>query len=234
MQNKLILCPTARLVRAIQSDIAKEKLQAGHTQWQSPQVLTLTKWLDLLTETYLLSGKIQKQPLHLSAFNEQLLWEEVIQKSLNINAFGTLFNVSGLASAAIEANQYCIAWHLHIPRDSLAEETRQFVQWQQAFQKRCEMLGVLENVRYIDWQLELIRNNALETCIHEHSGGIIFAGFDQTAPQEARLRDILKAHGIEISEYANKLTTPAHAQHISLENIDAECRAATALSLIHI
>jgi hypothetical protein len=73
-----------------------------------------------------------------------------------------LFNVSGLASAAIEANQYCIAWHLHIPRDGLAEETRQFVQWQQAFQKRCAALGVLENVRYTDWQLELIKTDALK------------------------------------------------------------------------
>jgi len=228
MQNKLIICPTARLVRAIEADIVKAQVQIGNTQWQSPQVLTLTQWLDTLTETSLLAGKIQNPPIRLNAFNEQLLWEEVIQQSLKKNAFGALFNVSGLASAATEANQYCIAWQLHIPRDGLAEETRQFVQWQQAFQKRCVALGVLENVRYTDWQLEGIKTNALKPSIHEPSGSISFAGFDQTAPQEARLRDLLKTRGIAVTEYPNKLATPADAQHISLENSEAECRAAVA------
>jgi probable DNA repair protein len=220
--SKLILCPTARLVRAIKADFAKAQVQAGHSQWQSPQVLTLTQWLDELTETSLLAGKIHNPHMRLSAFNEQLLWEEVIQQSLKKNAFGALFNVTGLASAAIEANQYCIAWNLRVPRDGLAEETRQFVQWQQAFQKRCEALGVLENVRYIDWQLAQL-HHAGDLPTH-----IEFAGFDQTAPQEARLRDQLKASGIAMTEYANKLATPADAQQISLENIETECRAAVA------
>ncbi len=222
MQNKLILCPTARLVRAIQADIAKEQTLAGNTQWHSQAILTLTQWLDARIETSLLAGKITNPPLRLSAFNEQLLWEEVISQSLKKNAFGALFNVSGLASAAIEANQYCVAWSLHIPREGLAEETRQFVQWQQAFQARCKALGVLENVRYVDWQL----GNLQSTCdLPTH---VEFAGFDQTAPQEQRLRNMLQQRGIHISDYPNKLAAPAHSQHISLENQETECRAAVA------
>ncbi|MDX1913941.1 MAG: PD-(D/E)XK nuclease family protein [Methylophilus sp.] len=222
MQNKLILCPTARLVRAIQADIANAQVQAGNTQWQSACILTLTQWLDALTETSLLAGKISNPPLRLSTFNEQLLWEEVISQSLKKNAFGALFNVSGLASAAVEANQYCIAWNLHMPRENLAEETRQFVQWQQVFQKRCQALGMLENVRYTDWQLDHLH------IANDLPMQIEFAGFDQTAPQEERLRTLLKQRGIAIADYPNRLATPAHAQHISLENIDAECRAAVA------
>jgi hypothetical protein len=42
------------------------------------------------------------------------------------------------------------------------------------------------------------------------------------------LRDLLKSRGIAVTEYPNKLATPADAQHISLENIEAECRAAAA------
>lgn len=222
MQNKLILCPTARLVRAIQADIAKEQKQAGNTQWYNQAILTLTQWLDARIETSLLSGHISNPLQRLSAFNEQLLWEEVISQSLKKNAFGALFNVSGLASAAIEANQYCVAWALHIPRESLAEETRQFVQWQQAFQARCKALGVLENVRYVDWQLDHLHTTSdLPTHVE-------FAGFDQTAPQEQRLRNMLQQRGIQISDYANKLAQAAHTQHISLENQETECRAAVA------
>lgn len=222
MQNNLILCPTARLVRAIQADIAKSQLEAGHTQWQSPQVSTLAQWLDAQTETGILTGEIKHPPQRLSAFNEQLLWEEVIQQSLKKNAFGALFNVSGLASAAMEANAYCIAWRLHIPREGLAEETRQFVQWQTAFQARCARLGVLENVRYVNWQLDHLSPSA------DWPKHIAFAGFDQTAPQEQRLREILQAKNISITDYQTTYRAPASTQHISLENSEAECRAAVA------
>jgi len=226
--SQIILCPTARLVRAIQADIATAQVQAGHTHWQSASVYTLSQWLDAQTESLILGGAVTSPPQRLSPFNEQLLWEEVIQLSLKKNAFGALFNVSGLASAAMEANQYCVAWRLSLPRDGLAEETRQFVQWQQAFQARCARLGVLENVRYVDWQLEALKSIALQSSIHALPGGIAFAGFDQTAPQEQRLRAILQANNIPISTYSTTHLEPAHAQHISLENNEAECRAAVA------
>ena len=226
--SQIILCPTARLVRAIQADIANAQMQAGQTQWQSVPVFILSQWLDAQTEQLILGGLMTNPPQRLSPFNEQLLWEEVIQLSLKKNAFGALFNVSGLASAAMEANQYCVAWRLPIPREGLAEETRQFVQWQQAFQARCTRLGVLENVRYVDWQLEALKSIALQPNIHALPGGIAFAGFDQTAPQEQRLRAILQANHIPITNFQTTHLEPAHAQHVSLENNEAECRAAVA------
>ena len=159
MQNSLILCPTARLVRAIQADIASAQLQAGHMQWQSASIETLAGWLDSMIESEMLAGNIvcnigQPQTL-LTPFNEQLLWEETITQSLKKNAFGDLFDVSGLANAAMEANRYVTAWRLHVPREHQAEESRQFLVWQRAFKERCKALNVLESVRYFDWQIDL-------------------------------------------------------------------------------
>lgn len=228
INQSLILCPTARLARSIQADIAQEQVKQGKTQWQSTPVLTLSQWLDSIIEQGVLSGKINAPKPCLNAFNEQLLWEEIINTSLKKNAFGELFDVSGLASAAMEANRYVIAWKLHIPREQQAEESRQFVQWQRAFQQRCSQLNVLENVRYMDWQLEMLKNNAMEANIHALPGGIEFAGFDQTAPQEQFLREILQAKNIAVAEYVMTRTEPAQTQHISLENQEAECRAAVA------
>lgn len=226
--NSLILCPTARLVRSIQADIAQKNVRLGQTQWQSAAVQTLSQWLDSIIETSLLAGEITQPITPLSAFNEQLLWEEVIAASLNKNAFGALFDVAGLAYAAMEANRYQIAWNLHIPREQQAEESRQFVHWQRAFQARCTQLNVLESVRYFDWQLNILKNNALGSNIHAGSRHIEFAGFDQTAPQEQRLREILQAQNITVSEYATTHAEPAFTQHINLENQEAECRAAVA------
>ena len=227
MQNSFILCPTARLVRAIQADIASTQLQAGNVQWQSASIDTLAGWLDSIIESEMLAGNIvcnigQPQTL-LTPFNEQLLWEDVITQSLKKNIFGDLFDVSGLASAAVETNKYMVAWHLYVPREHQAEESRQFLQWQRAFTQRCQQLNVLESVRYFDWQLDCLAQGKLQLAEH-----IAFAGFDQTAPQEQRLRDVLIKRGVQISDYLTTSTKSAIAQHISLDNIDAECRAAVA------
>jgi exodeoxyribonuclease-5 len=223
--NSIILCPSARLARSIQNDITQQQTQAGKTQWHSPNVQTLSQWLETIIEQGLLTGAINEEspPYALSAFNEQLLWEDVIAQSLKKNAFGELFDISGLASAAMEANRYVVAWNLHVPREHQAEETRQFLHWQRAFQQRCRELGALENVRYVDWQLAHLAQGAGELPVR-----IEFGGFDQTAPQEQRLRDILASRGVEVVEYATTANTPAHTQHVQLENQDTECRAAVA------
>jgi exodeoxyribonuclease-5 len=223
--NSIILCPTARLARSIQNDIAFKQQQAGQQQWQTANVQTLSQWLQVLIQTAQLTGALaaDNAPLPLSTFNEQLLWQEVITQSLKKNAFGDLFDVAGLALAAMEANQYMVAWHLHVPHDQQAEESRQFLQWQRAFIKRCEALNVLENVRFVDWQLAQLAQEAVAL-----PASIAFAGFDQAAPQEQRLRALLMARGVQVATYATTLPAPAEAQHISLENQEAEYRAAVA------
>ncbi|ACT48329.1 PD-(D/E)XK nuclease family protein [Methylotenera mobilis] len=223
--NTLILCPSARLARSIQTDIAQQHLQAEQNQWHSPDVQTLSQWLESVVEIGLLTGELaaQNSPYALSGFNEQLLWEEVITQSLKKNAFGELFDVSGLAKAAMEANRYVVAWHLHVPREHQAEETRQFLLWQQAFQARCGELNALESVRYLDWQLSQLANVGSGLPCR-----IAFAGFDQTAPQEKRLREILIARGVQVEDYVTTANEPAQAQHVCLEHDDAECRAAVA------
>jgi exodeoxyribonuclease-5 len=223
--NSIILSPSARLARSIQNDITQQQTQAGKIQWYSPNVQTLSQWLEGIIEQGLLTAAIDEAspPYALSAFNEQLLWEEVIAQSLKKNAFGDLFDISGLASAAMEANRYVVAWNLHVPREHQAEETRQFLNWQRVFQQRCRELGALESVRYVDWQLAHLAQGAGELPAR-----IEFGGFDQTAPQEQRLRDILASRGVEIAEYATTANTPAHTQHVQLENQEAECRAAVA------
>lgn len=221
--TSLILCPTARLARSIKADIAQTQL--GKLQWQSPNVQTLSQWLEGVIEESLLTGQIAvaTPPYALSTFNEQLLWEEIITQALKKNAFGDLFDVSGLASAAMEANRYVIAWHMHLPREHLAEEARQFIEWQRMFQQRCSELNVLENVRYVDWQLTQLAN--LDMVLPEQ---IAFAGFDQTAPQERHLREILMQRGVELSDYQTTRAEAAVAQHANLQDQEAECRAAVA------
>lgn len=221
--NSIILCPSARLARSIQSDIAKQQIQAGIALWQSPDVRILSQWLPQIMEVALLTGRITNPPYALSQLNEQLLWEEVIETSLKANAFGDLFDISGLATAAMEANRYMIAWNLHVPQMQQAEETRQFLRWQRLFQQRCRALNALEHVRYMDWQL-----TQLPQLAEDLPKQIQFAGFDQTEPQEQRLRDVLASLGVQLSDYVTTAPYQAQTLHCQLENADAELRAAVA------
>ena len=82
MLNNLILCPSARLARSIQHDIARTQIQSGLSHWQSPPVKTLSQWLDQIIEESLLTGEPPQAQTLLNPFNEQLLWQEVISKSL--------------------------------------------------------------------------------------------------------------------------------------------------------
>lgn len=221
--NTMILCPTARLARSIQNDIARQYIQAGKSLQQCPDVQILSSWLSQLTETLLLAGHATQPPYALSQLNEQLLWEDVITASLKSNAFGDLFDISGLASAAMEANRYMIAWNLHVPQGQQAEETRQFLRWQRAFQQRCQELNALETVRYMDWQL-----SQLPTLKADLPSAIQFAGFDKTDPQEQQLREVLASLGVDVSDYCTTAQQAAQALHCKLENADAELRAAVA------
>ena len=171
----------------------------------------------------MLAGTITQPQTLLAPFNEQLLWEDIITQALKKNAFGDLFDVSGLASAAMEANQYIVEWKLQIPRDQMSEESRQFLQWQRLFVLACNKLNVLESVRYFNWQLDCLELGKIS--LPEH---IAFAGFDQTAPQEQRFREILSKRGVQVSDYLTIHAEPASTQHVCVDNEEAECRAAVA------
>ncbi len=223
MSDYVILCSTARLVRSIQSDIARDSLGLDIPACAAAPVFTLTGWLDTIIEDALLCGEIMHMPTLLSPFNEQMLWQSVITQSLQKNVLGDLFDIDGLSEAAMEANRYVIAWKLPLPHDKMTEETRQFMQWQRAFQARCEALQVLETARHLDWQLDCLKNG-----IGLLPQRIAFAGYDQVAPQEQRLREILAKRGVEVQTYTTANQQSARALHVRLTDQDAECRAAVA------
>ena len=90
-------------------------------------------------------------------------------------------------------------------------------------------LNVLEHVRYVDWQLAKLSEGLGQLPAH-----IAFAGFDQTAPQEQCLREILIKQGVNVITYATAQADLAHTQHMSLQDQEAEYRAAVAWAKQHL
>lgn len=221
--KRLVLCASARLAQGIRHTLQQQFQQQGLLQWQAPEVFPLQDWLNQLTEHAILCGQIDamQAPVGmLSTTQEALLWEQAIQQSLNRHEAAALFNTSGLASAAMEANRYLIEWNISLDMESATEETRQFMQWRQQFQALCKQSGYLETVRYQAWQLAQLQRHR-----HALPAEIQLAGFDRINPHLQALIDELSAQSVNIAFYDAGIAADEVARMPFAEAMD-ECRAA--------
>jgi exodeoxyribonuclease-5 len=222
MSASLILCSTARLARSLRLAHSATQQNAGLKQWQPLQVLTLAQWLEGITQRVLLSGKVPPQDIPRSTLGsmvERLLWEQVITKATSGDSQRALFDVTGMAQSAMEANALMHAWGVRFPDELHTDETRQFLRWRSAFREHCAQLDALEETRMLELQISLIPHATLPPTIH-------LAGFDRISPQEQRLFDALKHHGVDLRTWAIGLETPAQAVKQGFDEAEAECRAA--------
>lgn len=224
--SAVIVCSTPRLARGLQLAHQRRRVQAGCTQWQPLQVMTLANWLQTVIEHAILRGEIPAEEAPMTALNatqETMLWERAIAGVLKGHEAADLFDTSGLARAAMEANRLLIEWNMSLDVDEATEETRQFLLWRQRFQELCREAGGLESVRYGGWQI---------ACLEKGAGNlpasIQLAGFDRIHPQLQRLMGVLEKRGVRISEYPLTLPEAGDAAHIQLTDRDAESRAAVA------
>ncbi len=224
--SPLILCATTRLARSLQMAKQRDQIERGETQWEALKITTLSDWLNSVIETAILLNEIDANSVPTDALTttqEGLLWEQSIQQSLKTNSAADLFDTSGLASAAMEANRLLTEWRLTFNLSEATEETQQFMQWREDFQQRCKVSNVLEAVRYEEWQMTCLQKDAGQLPAH-----IQLAGFDRLHPNIRRLIAVLEKRGVTVSTYPLTLPEPQQLVHVTLNDQDAECRAAVA------
>lgn len=225
-ESTVILCSTARLARSLQMVHQAKQIQQGATQWEAPKITTLSEWLNTIIESAILLGEIDASSVPTAVLNptqEGLLWEQSIQQALKSNDAADLFDTSGLASAAMEANRLLTEWRLTLDTDNATEETQQFLQWREHFQDLCKQANVLEAVRYEDWQITCLARDAGQLPDH-----IQLAGFDRIHPNVKRLLAVLEKRGVTVGTYPITLAAPKQLSHVQLNDQEDECRAAVA------
>ncbi len=222
--SSLILCSTPRLARSLQQLHHTAQLQLGLVKWEPLNAVPLSAWLKAFVDEAVMLGDIDAATMpagELNTLQESLLWEKAIEQSLKGELAKDFFDVSGLASAAMEANRLVIEWNLNLNTDEATEETKQFLVWRNKFQALCKKTGHLEAVRYANWRLDILKQGAglLPNCIE-------FAGFDRINPQLKKLQQALIARGVQVAEKKLTFDAPQSAEHRVLTDQDAECRAA--------
>jgi len=223
-----ILCSTARLARSLRALHHQAQREAGFTQWQPLPALTLNQWLDAQIEQSLLQGDIplaETPRLALNHAQELELWKRVIERALSGES-AALFDLAGLAKAAMDANRLMQEWNIAVPaaESDLSEEVSQFLQWRAEFRRQCESSGWLERTRYLDWQIAQLAKSGTQLPTE-----VFIAGFDRLSPQEQRFIDALTAQGTKVQPWQHLQidSLPAVAQ-IALADSEEECRAAVA------
>ncbi len=220
--DSLLLCATSRLAQSLRQKFDQAQLDQGETRWRSLNAQTVGQWLTALIEEIQLRTPELPEPLNnivLDNFQEQLLWEEVIQES--IGAGGALFDVSAMASTAAEAHALVCEWDVDLPTANTANETIQFGHWRRRFIERCEQNHWIDGVRQQQALLQMLET--LEVTLPKV---ILFAGFDRHTPDEIRLQRLLAAKGRVIGELHSGQSHPAQPRVISYPDAAAEALAA--------
>ncbi len=213
MSSVLQLCATTRLAQVRRAAVPR----GAAAPWLTPQALSVWQWLAGLAEQALLTGQLLPQPLMPDA--EQVLWQQVIEASLGEQA--VLFDAPGLAKTAMEAQALCRRWGLSASRGS--DEARQFAEWQQAFEQRCQSGGWIDAAGFEARVIDLLAAGAFEL-----PAVVEFHGFDRLTRLEEGLIAALQARACQV-EFPT--VDPPDEQKIQVwagADRDAECHAAVA------
>jgi exodeoxyribonuclease-5 len=222
----VLLCSTSRLARAFRLAQQREQLVQGATLWQPVPVQTLPQFLEGMLGQALLRGEMPAQrlpALALTTQQERILWERAIESVEAGDPAQALFDTSGMAAAAMEANCLLEEWQVALPSGEHSSETRQFLHWREQFRSLCARHDALEPVRLLNLQITLLERGAgrLPAVVH-------YAGFDRLSPQLQRLFGVMAARGVSLQSVQTGLDQPAPALQVDYDDAEAECRAAAA------
>ena len=214
-----IVCATLRLAQTL--SLAHDKQKQAGSGWRTLKAMTLGQWLGNLHDALALRGKAPAALNHLrvlNPFQEQLVWESVIQFQIDTST-EALFDLQALAAHASQAHKLSIEWNIPVDgSDQGSEEQQQFHQWQIAFRAYCQ-------------EKKLIDGASLHAQLIDHlpevdhallPSQLCFAGFDHYTALEKKLHAQLDARGIRVSAI-DQARRPGHVSHVRPSDIGQEC-----------
>jgi probable DNA repair protein len=150
-------------------------------------------------------------PALLSAWQEALLWERIIEES---PAARDLLRVDAAAALAAEAWSQAHAWAMPLESHEFdaAEDTSAFRAWSRQYVSECERLGVLETAR-----LSRVVATADPVALRE----TVFFGFGELNRQQ---QDLAERRGIAV--LLQESASPSSCALASVPDSDAEIEAA--------
>ncbi len=187
-----VITPNRRLAVALKREFDGTQANRGIAIWESADILPFSAFVERLYEDALYSGHAAELPLLLTTAQEQVLWENAINRS---DTGAALLAAADAAQLAREAWQLAHAWHL-IPRlrnFPLNEDGKAFQDWSQRYEQTAERLRQIDRARLCN----LVTGLCARAEIRKPKRLVCY-GFDIVTPQQTALLSKLEDIGCEV------------------------------------
>lgn len=187
-----VICPNRRLSAALKREFDEIQANQGIAIWEMADILPFRAFVERLYQDALYSGHVPELPLLLTGVQEQVLWEDAINRS---SMGATLLAVADAAKLAQEAWRLAHAWHLipQLTNFSLNEDCKAFKEWSRRYERLTRHLAQIDQAR--------LCNLVIDLCEHadvRKPKRLVCYGFDIVTPQQAALLSKLVDTGCEV------------------------------------
>ncbi len=187
--GQLVLTVNDRLSRHLAQEYDRAQQRQGRPAWLRPAILSLSAWLNRC------QGQLPGMPLFLNQAQLQHVWERIV--AADVESTGNqLLQVPQTARRALQAHQLLIKYAARFGVNEAAEDHRAFLRWRQAWQSAASEHGWHDPAE-APWLLAEAISQGLVRLPEQ----ILFAGFDETAPDLLNLREAIQKRGTSILDW---------------------------------
>ena len=191
-QGATLITATRRLSRYLHYRHAETQLEAGHTVWETPDILAWNGWVHRLWEEHAVTRRLDL--VVLGAAQQQAIWQQIVENSTWAD---WLIRATSAAAQGLGAWKLCQEWQLPVfPAGlHLNEDARAFRGWAEDYRMHCRSHGWIDEAGMTARLAEELTAESLGA-----TGEIILLGFDEFTPLQRRLLERLSGLGCRARE----------------------------------
>lgn len=212
-----IVTPSRFLAGVASQQFTTYQLEGGSASWERPAIFSLDAWLGSCWQEARYSST--KVPTLLSAAQERLLWQEIIEQDAP-----DLFDAASTARLAMTAAKLLEQWQIR-PGGELwddHQDAQYFLKWHKRFRQKCRQENWMTRPEV--WR-SLPGWLKQGWCDHQL---IVFAAFDVVPPALTPVRQSLGLWAAmePVSRFLPAAAAPAHACETFREELEFTARQA--------
>ena len=192
LNSSVIVTPNQRLAMVLRREFNRYQVARGYKVWNTPNIISITTFIESAYEEILYSEQSNKLPALLSTVQEQILWEDIISGS---DQAQTLFAVPEAAKLAREAWQIIHEWQLtsKLSVFPLNDDCKIFWDWSKSFKSLTRREKQIDKARICDLIIELWEHTRIKK-----PNWLVCHGFDILTLQQRSLLYKLSEGGCEV------------------------------------
>lgn len=154
-----VVTPNRRLSHSLKSDFDAFQIEGGRDVWDTADILPISAFIERTYQEAFYSGGVTGLPALITAFQEQVIWEDAIRRS-GIN----LLAVAETAKLASDAWKMAHSWQMlpQINSFPVNEDGRAFREWSKYYLRSTQLKNQIDSARLCDEVSHLCRESKFQ------------------------------------------------------------------------